>query len=269
MLTIQNLRTSLVRNWRPVCSAVGDAVLGAEPAPCPSPLPPASCLRRGWAIRSLRALLWTCSVPLFCEWPAMCSGRLIFSLSLAIPQFKLVTHKSSLRLPSGHSGPVLTLSNAARSSPFCPYLLVADAGIWGTFLLGVAFRHVICGFYLSFSSHLGCPWDLKTSPRPASVRVSWWLETFSIQTPFPGRVSIPSSFVSPFILYILSYLLLKTMGCFSGRLMSSASDQKLFCGVCSVFKCSFNEFVGEKVVSPSYSSAFLGPPQPPPLPDFF
>ena len=50
------------------------------------------------------------------------------------------------------------------------------------------------------------------------------------------------------------------MGCFSGRLMSSASDQKLFCGVCSAFKCSLDEFVGEKVVSPSYSSAILAPP---------
>ena len=43
--------------------------------------------------------------------------------------------------------------------------------------------------------------------------------------------------------------------------MSSASDQKLFCGVCSVFRCSFSEFVGEKVVSPSYSFAILAPPQ--------
>ena len=50
------------------------------------------------------------------------------------------------------------------------------------------------------------------------------------------------------------------MGCFSGRLMSSASDQKLFCEVCSAFNCSFDEFVGEKVVSPSYSSAILAPP---------
>ena len=50
------------------------------------------------------------------------------------------------------------------------------------------------------------------------------------------------------------------MGCFSGRLMSSASDQKLFCEICSVFNCSFDEFVGEKVVSPSYSSAILAPP---------
>ena len=50
------------------------------------------------------------------------------------------------------------------------------------------------------------------------------------------------------------------MGCFSGCLMSSASIQKLFCGIYSEFKCSFDEFVGEKVVSLSYSSAILGSP---------
>ena len=49
----------------------------------------------------------------------------------------------------------------------------------------------------------------------------------------------------------------KTMGCFSGCLMSSASIQKLFCGVCSALKCSFDEFVREKVVFPSYSSTIL------------
>ena len=135
MSTIQNLRRSLIRNWRPVSSAVGAAVLGAEPAPFPSPLPPVS--GRAGPVCSLQALLWTCLVPWFCEWPTVCSGRLIFSLSFAVPQFKSVTHKSSLQLSSGHSGPVRTLSNAARSSPFSPHLLVEDAGIWGTFLLGV------------------------------------------------------------------------------------------------------------------------------------
>ena len=98
--------------------------------------------------------------------------------------------------------------------------------------------------------------DSKTSPRPASARVSWCLETSSIKTP------ILSSFVSLFIFYILSYLLSKTMGCFSGCLMTSASDQKLFCEVCSAFSYFFDEFVGEKVVSPSYSSAILAPPPP-------
>ena len=79
--------------------------------------------------------------------------------------------------------------------------------------------------------------------------------------PFPGRSSLPTSFVSFFVFCIFSYLFLKTMICLSGCLMSSASIQKLFCGVCSVLKCSFEEFVREKVVSPSYSSAILGPPQ--------
>ena len=78
--------------------------------------------------------------------------------------------------------------------------------------------------------------------------------------PFLGQSSLPTSFVPFSIFYIFSYLFLKTMICFSGCLMSSASLQKLFCGVCSVLKCSFEEFLREKVVSPSYSSAILGPP---------
>ena len=81
MSTIQNLRKSLVRNWRSVRSVVGDAVLGAEPAPFPSPLPPTSS--GAGPVLSLRALLWTCSDPLFCERPAVYSGQLIFSLLLS------------------------------------------------------------------------------------------------------------------------------------------------------------------------------------------
>ena len=50
------------------------------------------------------------------------------------------------------------------------------------------------------------------------------------------------------------------MGYFSERLMSSASDQKLFCKLSSPFSCSFDGFVEEKVISPSYSSAILTPP---------
>ena len=97
-------------------------------------------------VHSQVALLY----PLFCERAAVCWGRLIFSLSFAVPQFKLLSHVSSLRLPSGYSGPLLTLSNAARSCPFSLHLLVADVSVWSTFLLGVAFRLIICGFYLFF-----------------------------------------------------------------------------------------------------------------------
>ena len=89
--SVRGFQEVFIRNWRPVCNVVGDAIFGAEFAPFPSPLPPAS----GGAGRviSLPALLRTCLDRLFCEQPAVCSGRLIFSLSLAIPQFKLVTQK--------------------------------------------------------------------------------------------------------------------------------------------------------------------------------
>ena len=82
---------------------------------------------------------------------------------------------------------------------------------------------------------------------------------FSFTTPSSGWVSVPNSFVSLFVFYILSYLILKRMGCLSGCLVSSTSIQKLFCGSCSAFKWSFDEFVEVKVVFLSYFSAVLGP----------
>ena len=104
-------------------------------------------------------------------------------------------------------------------------------------------------------------WDSKTPHRPTSERVSWCLGNLSsLMTPSPGWVSFPNFFVSLFIFYILSYLLLKTISYLSGCLVSSTSIQKLFCGICSVFKWSFNEFLAEKVVSLSYSSTIIGLP---------
>ena len=105
-------------------------------------------------------------------------------------------------------------------------------------------------------------WYSKARHRPTGESVSSCLETSVLKkrlSSWDGCPSLP--LLSLFIFYILSYLLSKTMGCFSGCLMSSASIQKLFCRICSALKCSFNEFVGEKVVSPSYSSAILGLPQ--------
>ena len=87
------------------------------------------------------------------------------------------------------------------------------------------------------------------------------------KTPFPGQDSLPGTELPLYLLCLFfhllyfSYLFLKTMIYFSGCLMSSASIQKLFCRIYSALKYSFDEFVGEKVVSPSYSSAILGPPQ--------
>ena len=99
---------------------------------------------------------------------------------------------------------------------------------------------------------------LATDPLVRVFPGVWKLIFF--KTPFSGWISIPTFFFSLFIFYIRSYLLLKTMGYLSGCLMSSATIQELFCGICSVFKWSFDEFVGKKVVSPSYSYALLGSP---------
>ena len=84
----------------------------------------------------------------------------------------------------------------------------------------------------------------------------------SFEDSLPRMELHPSLFCLCFsVFYIFSYLLSKKMCCFSGCLMSSAGIQKLFCGIYSTFKCSFDEFEGEKVFSLSYSSAILAPPQ--------
>ena len=70
----------------------------------------------------------------------------------------------------------------------------------------------------------------------------------------------PSLFCLFFCLLYFFLPPFEDLGCFSGCLMPSASIQKLFCGIYSAFKCSFDEFVGEKVYSLSYSSAILAPP---------
>ena len=48
---------------------------------------------------------------------------------VAIPQSGLLAQVSSLRLPLGHSGPVLTLSKAAPASLPSPRLLLRGVGI--------------------------------------------------------------------------------------------------------------------------------------------
>ena len=85
-------------------------------------------------------------------------------------------------------------------------------------------------------------WLVKVSWLGKLVSVFWWVELYFFS--------------------LFSRAPFEELDCFSGCLMSSAGIQKLFCGIYSTFKCSFNEFVGEKVFSPSYSSAILAPPGP-------
>ena len=121
---------------------------------------PASCA--GWASPLLASsplvfaqsfILWAGQQCLrLAHWEGKFSLSFFFSLSLAIPWFGLLSHVSSLRLPSWQSGLVLTLSNAAGASLFSPCLLVADVSICATSLLGAAVRRIFCGFYLFFPS---------------------------------------------------------------------------------------------------------------------
>ena len=55
---------------------------------------------------------------------------------VAIPQSGLLAQVSLLRLPSGHSGLVPTLRNAARASLPSPCLLVVGAVVCAASLLG-------------------------------------------------------------------------------------------------------------------------------------
>ena len=189
---------------------------------------------------------------------------------VAIPQSGLLAQVTFLRFPSGHSGQILTLSNTAHASLPSPHLLVVDAGVCAASPLG----ELLLGLYSVGFNYLfifpSCYVALcvsKALHTLGSESVSWCLETSLFKTLFPGWDFLPRTELPPYLLCLFfhliiffSYLFLKPMICFAGCLMSSASIQKLFCGIYSVLKCSFDKFLREKVVSPSYSSAILGPP---------
>ena len=111
---------------------MGDAVSGAKIALCLLVLAIASlplCLLRvDGLVRSRLALLllWYSLSPLLCEQARLrlrlelFMGKFSFSFFfplLATPQFGLLSHVSSFRLSSGHSGPVLNPS--MQSAPPC------------------------------------------------------------------------------------------------------------------------------------------------------
>jgi len=131
------------------------------PLPALAALAPLSLAGDG-SVRSQLPML----SPLFCEQAGRCLSLGLFA-GVAIPGSGLLPPVSSLRLPSGHSGPVLTLSNAARTSLPSPCLLVVDVGVCTASLLGITFGHVICGFklFIYFSSQICCPLRFQGSPQ--------------------------------------------------------------------------------------------------------
>ena len=137
------------------------------------------CLQRGERpVRSRLALAWYSLSPWFCGRAAVPQvrafpGKILsafFPLSLAVPQFCVLSHVSSLRLSSGRSGPVLTLSRAAHTSLFSPPLRVVDASIRATSLLGAEVRCIICGFYLFIPPGYVAPPEIPKLPTDQPVR---------------------------------------------------------------------------------------------------
>ena len=171
MSTVLDPSKTWISNWEPA-HWWRMLVSGAETALCLLALAVTSlplCL--GWTdgpICSWLALFWYLRYLLLCEWARLHlrlelspeSFFFFFLLFLAIPQCGLLSHVSSLRLSSGHSGPVLTLSTdyAAHVPLFSPCSLVVDGSLCWQLQLGTC----SVGF---FSSRLCCPLRFQNSPQ--------------------------------------------------------------------------------------------------------
>ena len=175
----------------------------------------------------------------------------LFSFSLAFPQFGLLCYVSTLRLSSGHSGLVLTLSMypvppwSAPTHWWRPQasgLLLHWELQLATYSVCVCVCVCVCFLLVMLHSEIQ---KLPTDPLVRGFPGIWKLLLLHDSLPRTG-LPIHNSFVSLIVFYILSYLLSKRMGFLSRCLVSSSSIQKLFCGSCSAFKGSFNEFWGRK-----------------------
>ena len=127
---------------------------------------------------------------------------------------------------------------------------------------GVTSGLIICGFklFIYFPPCYVALCASKAWHRFGSEKVSWCLET-SLFLRLPSRDRAPSL---PLLSLFLSYIFFPTFFRRHGLLFWVPNvlcrHQKLFCGIYSAFKRSFDEFVGEKVFSLSYSSTILAPP---------
>ena len=80
------------------------------------------------------------------------------------------------------------------------------------------------------------PSEIPKLPTDLPVRGFPTVWKLLLHDSLPRMGLIPNSLVSLLVFYILSYLILKIMGCLSGCLVSSTSIQKYFCVSCSAFK---------------------------------
>ena len=134
----------------PACSLVGRVYLGLQ-LPLSSPYGSGCLSLVGDGLQS------AISVPSFVLCVVLAVSYVQAFRVVAIPQSGLLAQVSSRRLPSGHSGPALTLSNAARASLPSPCLLVADAGICAASPLGELPLGTSSMGFNYLSSRLCCP----------------------------------------------------------------------------------------------------------------
>ena len=169
---------------------------------CNCPLPAlAACHQRGMVCSQLVLFC-----PLFCEQAWQCLRAF---LVVAILQSGLLAQVSSLRLPLGHSGPVLTLSHAACASLPSPHLLMVCAGVCAASSLGeLPQGSQSVGFNCLFIFP-PCYVALCASKAPhrfGSEKVSWCLET-SLFLRLPCRDRTPSL---PLLSLFLSFIFFPT-----------------------------------------------------------
>ena len=113
----------------------------------------------------------------------------------------------------------------------------------------------IFGFCLFPPSYVPS-WDHKTPHRPTGERASWCL----VISP-PSRLPPQDRSLSLTLLFLfLSFIFCPTSFWREWAAFLGAWCPPPAFSSCSAFKWSFNEFVGEKAVSPSYSSTILGLP---------
>ena len=177
----------------------------------PASLPPAQ--GRGQYVAGslsfgIHAILCSVSGPGCALDPFTESSLSLFFPSLAIPQFGLLSHVSSLRLSSGHSDPVLTLSTNVAATPPCPastgWCQKQASGLLLCWQLRLGAYSVVCLF--GFFSQSCCPLRFQTPHKPTCESVSYCLETFP-----PSRLSPQGGFSSlTFLSLFLSFIFCTT-----------------------------------------------------------
>ena len=128
---------------------------------------------------------------------------------VAIPQSGLLAQVGLLRLPSGHSGPVLALSNAALASMPSPHLLAAGTGDCTTTPLGelpLGWQSVGFNYLFIFPPCYVAFCASKARHRLSSESVSWCLET----SPFLRLPSLDGAPSLPLLSLFLSFIFFLT-----------------------------------------------------------